>query len=92
MEASIRYQITKSKFMKTFASSSRSTVSLLSTDRKKTIMISTTTCSTKMMKSRILIKICFSMTMIKRYKCSRNWRIKKPLSCKSRMSKKVPHL
>ena len=66
------HQITQSKFRKTFVPSSKSMESFPSTGKKKTTKISTTTCSTKMMKSRIQIKICFSMTMIKRFKCYKN--------------------
>lgn len=80
-----------SRCRKTFASSSRSTESPLTTDKKRMTVHSTMTCSTTMMKWRTLIKTCYSMTMIKRCRCSRRWRIKKLLSCKSNMPKRVPH-
>lgn len=49
-----------------------------------------TTCSTKMMKWTISTKICFLMTMIKRYRCYKRWKIKRQRLCKSSIRKKLP--
>jgi hypothetical protein len=85
-EASISHHL-QNRFRKNFELSLRGMVNHHSTARKKMNKTSTTTCSTKTMKLRIMM-ICF-LEMTKRCRCSKKWRIKKQQSCKSNSRKKA---